>query len=263
MSATGRGSVYRPLADYYTDPELAGAIVGLVAPHARPGDTWVEPHVGGGSFLRALYAHGLVQASPPNVEALDLDAGAPGMRLPGSHLSTTCRDSGRLVRTGYLVTRPRLGRADWTIGNPPFGVPRPCTDCTPPGQLVGPGCERCKGQGTRGTVPVAELHVRRALELSRNVVFLLRLNFLGARERLGFWRSTPLRQVAILVPRPSFSRVCIECGGTGVGAAGPCHACDDGKVHGASGSDSTEYGAFWWDHDWRGPATLGHLVWRS
>jgi len=81
----------------------------------------------------------------------------------------------------------------------------------------------------------AELHVRKALEVSRrHVCFLLRLGFLESQERFPFWSSSPLRHVFVLSRRPSF----------------------DGM-----GTDATAYGFFWWDHLHQGPGTLSVESW--
>ena len=77
MSSTTGGRDYRPLACYYTDRLVAEAIVrAFVVPVAGEDDTFLEPHVGGGAFLQALYTAGLVRAD--NVEVQDIDPEAPG-----------------------------------------------------------------------------------------------------------------------------------------------------------------------------------------
>lgn len=48
------------------------------------------------------------------------------------------------------------------------------------------------------------------LSLFGNAVFLLRLDFLGSKKRLPFWRKTHPQKIFALARRPSFS----ECGGT-------------------------------------------------
>jgi hypothetical protein len=55
---------------------------------------------------------------------------------------------------------------------------------------------------------VAEAHIRHALALSARygsaVAFLLRVNFLGSKERFAFWRDHPPTLVSVLSERPSF-----------------------------------------------------------
>jgi len=66
----------------------------------------------------------------------------------------------------------------------------------------------------------ARAFIERALFLEPLVAaFLLRLNFLGTRRRVDFWRRNPVRRLTVLVPRPSF-------------------------VYG--GTDACEYAWFWW-----------------
>lgn len=73
--------------------------------------------------------------------------------------------------------------------------------------------------------------MRHALDLSqRHVAMLLRASFLGSSSREHLWRTTPLRKVWHIAPRPSFT--------------------GDGKTDGA------EYAFFWWDKAHSGPAAV-------
>ena len=82
---------------------------------------------------------------------------------------------------------------DWIVGNPPYSD--------------------------------AQAHVEKALSLLKdngNLVFLLRLNFLGSKKRHEWWKdhkNNPLYKVTIITPRPSFT---------------------------GGGTDSCEYAVFWW-----------------
>jgi hypothetical protein len=71
------------------------------------------------------------------------------------------------------------------------------------------------------------------------LAFLLRLNFLGSTGRADWWREArDFAHLDPIAPRPSFR---------------------DGK-----GSDATEYAAFGWRPERRGPAGVGKpLVWRK
>ena len=164
---------------------------------------------------------------------------------------------------------------DGVVGNPPFGVPRPCPDCTPRkpaleggGFLwnVGLGCAKCRKTGVKGADEVATLHLERALEVTRrHVFFLLRLGFLGSRGRVERWPGYHLRKVSVLVPRVPFTQVCRPCGGTGASRFAPtCSACGGtGKKKGRSGTDSAEYACYWFDKAWTGPWSGAHLIWRE
>src|SRR6266511_3303810 len=71
----------------------------------------------------------------------------------------------------------------------------------------------------------AQAHVEAALDLLRvgdRLAFLLRLNFLGSRDRVRFWRRPGLESVQTIAPRPSFGL----------------------NKHGKPGSDGTEYALF-------------------
>lgn len=92
---------------------------------------------------------------------------------------------------------------DWVIGNPPFGD--------------------------------ALTHIERALDVARDVAFLLRLGILSSKARHPFWRTAPLRKVWVLSERPSFT---------------------------GGGTDSYDYGFFWWDATWEKPAEIEVLSWR-
>jgi hypothetical protein len=186
-------SAYRPdgardeLDRYYTPPELAAFLVGLLPIEA--GVRVLEPSVGGGAFLRA------VQDRVPSADlvAIDVDPGAAGLALA------------RQSFVGDFLTddRPTHG-IDWTIGNPPYRD--------------------------------AEAHIRRALDVSRDVAFLLRLAMLESAGRVPLWRDFPARKVWVLAERPSFT---------------------GGKT------DSAAYGWFWWDQTYTGPTELEVVSWRG
>ncbi len=92
---------------YYTPDPLARAVVAeLLAaePTLQTAVAW-EPHVGGGSFARALLAVGAV------VVASDLDANAAGLRVPGLLAAVGGHD---------FLEDGALWRASWILGNPPF-----------------------------------------------------------------------------------------------------------------------------------------------
>lgn len=92
-----------PLDRYYTPDEVAQACVACL-PDGADATAW-EPSVGGGSFARALQAHGF------RLWVSDLDPAAPGLATPGA-LWSTCGD--------FLRLDPTPG-ADWIVGNGPYG----------------------------------------------------------------------------------------------------------------------------------------------
>ena len=91
-------SARRPLDAYYTPDALASALVGLLPIEAT--DTVMEPHAGGGAFMRALLpvAHWVL--------ACDVNPEAEGLTLAHS------------AHYGDFLTCSIGGR--WTVGNPPF-----------------------------------------------------------------------------------------------------------------------------------------------
>ena len=252
----------------------------------------LDPSAGGGCFPMALLHHGLVR--PGSLEVMDLDPGARALQLPGGTLRTVATVTADPVLTGFLVTDPQQ-QPDLVVTNPPFGVPRPpepCARCASTGQItvdkrqrkllaqgyqVGqPGpCPACWSK-TAGcsdglvhyskAIPVAREHVERSLEVSaRYVLLLMRLAMLETDDRVDLWANTPLRHVDVLAKRPEYMAVCMGCSGTGVQAlAGSwrlpiCTTCAGTGKAGKTGGDSTAYGAFLWDKQHKGPATLGVL----
>lgn len=85
----------------------------------------------------------------------------------------------------------------------------------------------------------AEEHIRHACKMTgRHVVFVLRLAMLeGAGRAVGLWKDTPLREVIVLAPRPSFTA--------------------DGRT-----DTKTAYAAFWWDKQWSLSPQIRWLKWR-
>jgi hypothetical protein len=84
---------------YYTPDKLASVLVSLL--DVQPGDRCLEPHAGGGAFVRALRAQGA------HVIGIDVDPLSVGLAM--AH--------GFLVGDFLQITLPRK---DWIVGNPPF-----------------------------------------------------------------------------------------------------------------------------------------------
>lgn len=99
-----------------------------------------------------------------------------------------------------FLSCPDMLRYDYIIGNPPYDN--------------------------------AEAHIRKALSVADNVVFLLRAAMLESRKRRDLWRDHPARHVWMLEQRPSFT------GGA---------------------TDSCMYAAIHWDRNYSGPTTLSRL----
>lgn len=106
----------------------------------------------------------------------------------------------------FLTWSPGETSPDWIIGNPPYTS--------------------------------AEAHIRHALVVSgRSVVFVLRLAMLeGVGRAAGLWAETPLREVMVLAPRPSFTL--------------------NGRT-----DTKTAYAAFWWDKSWKNPPQVRWVRW--
>ena len=105
MSSTNRGATRAPLDAYYTPDAVARACVATIAPELV-GAIVLEPHAGGGAFVRAL------RGVAGMVHACDLNPEAPGLREA---------DVSQSQPTDFFATAWRDGRFHWVIGNPPFG----------------------------------------------------------------------------------------------------------------------------------------------
>ena len=89
---------------YYTPDDLAEVLVGLLPIEQEDGV--LEPHCGGGSFVRALLRRTC------SVSALDIDPTASGLRAP----SVSVYDCDFLAWGHDPLNLPL-----WIVGNPPFG----------------------------------------------------------------------------------------------------------------------------------------------
>ncbi len=107
MSATNRGSGRRDLDAYNTPDEVALRLVGAL--HFKPGAVVLEPHAGGGAFVRALKRRDVV------VYANDIaDTGAARWIDPARCTIGDFLD----IRIGARFAH--LYGLDWIVGNPPF-----------------------------------------------------------------------------------------------------------------------------------------------
>lgn len=100
MSSTNRGANRVGLDRYYTPDALADALLARTLPLAPT--TVLEPHGGGGAFIRAAKRLG------HTVRAFDLD--------PGADLSAA---DAAMTGVDYLAVR-HTWSPEWVIGNPPY-----------------------------------------------------------------------------------------------------------------------------------------------
>lgn len=90
-----------------------------------------------------------------------------------------------------------------------------------------------------------------SMQFAKIVAFLLRLDFLGSRKRVPFWRKHPA-DVYVLPDRPSFV-ISIKCRACGwrktlpltAQRPGSCEECGEKKLQ-ISTTDANEYGWFVW-----------------
>ncbi len=107
---------------------------------------------------------------------------------------------------------------------------------------------------------IARAFVSHAISVSDEVYMLLRLNFLGAKERREWWRKNPPNALFILSERPNFVRSikCKDKKNCGFKQLIPiesdkpksCPKCK-GKITSGS-SDSTEYCWMYWGKEHQG-----------
>ena len=197
-----------PLDAYATPAELALAIcrrVRGVSGRLPAITTILEPSAGQGPFVRAAR-----EVWPEaHITAVDLDERTkPLLAAAGANL-VLVEDWPQLARK--LANEQTEDAVDTrlVIGNPPYRE--------------------------------AEEHIAAALDWLRagdQLVFLLRLNFLGSRHRMELLKASPLVWVAPVIPRPSFT--------------------PDG------GTDATEYGVYAWRKGRNGGRRLAPpIVWRG
>ena len=105
MSATNRGSSRIANDAYYTPPELANRLVGLLP--IQPYEAALEPHVGGGAFAEAL-----LQATP-NITACDIEYEAAHTIRRRLGITTLATDFLNYHLGGH-------NGFDWIVGNPPY-----------------------------------------------------------------------------------------------------------------------------------------------
>lgn len=163
MSATGRGRA-RVEHDYYGTPAWA---VKRYLDHrslALPGGPWLEPNAGTGQIIRAVNEWLFEHGCEPHKFMA---------------IEPFCTNMDQLLGTGASVCSfdlldPRVTVAtkfELAIGNPPYSLAREC--------------------------------IEKTLQLSHEVAFLLRLNFLESEDRHEFFKQHPC-DVHVLPNRPSF-----------------------------------------------------------
>lgn len=103
MSSTNRGGERTPLDAYYTPDAVALACVATIRESVY-GAVVLEPHAGGGAFVRALDA-----AGAGIVYATDINGNAPGLLEPASSLGAL-----------DFLTVAGVPRFAWIVGNPPY-----------------------------------------------------------------------------------------------------------------------------------------------
>jgi len=191
----------RAVNDFYpTQPELALAITELVAGLLPlPIGLVIEPSAGTGAFIRAA------KQVWPHVPACGVDID-PAM-VP--HLRAAGADDIYVGDWVEAMNTYTLEPGTLILGNPPFGL--------------------------------AQEHItagNRALAKGDFQAMLLRMSFLGSRQRVEFWQEFPARYLIPLVPRPKF-------------------------IVGKSG-DNSEYGVFVWQSGYTGTTELlPTLVWKE
>jgi len=92
---------------YYTPDALARGLVSTLQPYIGSGQTILEPHAGGGAFVRAL------RHQFPGVEVIagDADPFAPAFWY---------FDEIHMFDGDFMDARSTRDAVDWIVGNPPF-----------------------------------------------------------------------------------------------------------------------------------------------
>ena len=159
---TGRGQV-DALERYYTPDPLAAFVLGLLPWHSWQSVPVLEPHAGGGAFIRALLdPTGAAKLSPNELTATDLDPQCWSVQQKLASVADFLdRENAPTSVRGLPFRR--------VIGNPPYSAIRE--------------------------------HVERGLEIADEVAFLMPIDRLESAARLPFWDRSPLRKVWLLAER--------------------------------------------------------------
>ena len=244
------------LDTYYTPPEDALRLVGVLANVGaiKPGHTVLEGHAGAGAWLTAIESH---FGTDVVLQAIDLDPWADALcsKLDvhisefeaADFLYVEVASVERIVVPVLHRDKPyadEWNRPNVVLGNPPYGAAHfvDCKKCAGTGKVDVSSCtaKGCVDGQVRAKKdkPVAELHIRKALDVStRHVVFLLRQGIMATKKRVeGLWEDHPPRHFWTLGWRPSFM----------------AHV-------GAKGGDRYDYVMVWWDKEWPGPTTWSPL----
>lgn len=179
MSSTNRGAERKDSDAYYTQPELAHALVQKLQPdRAR---RFFEPHAGRGAFVDAINAYtGRTVLLANDVQDVTVNALCVGEQDFRTVTMTTMAAAAQWeyeLATGWPGDRAWFARPEdwWIIGNPPY------TDW--------------------------EEHLEHALSLVSNVAFLLPLNRLGCTKRrpVEWWERNAPSHLIVSGTRPSFT----------------------------------------------------------
>jgi hypothetical protein len=160
----------------------------------------IEPSAGAGAFVRPLRELWGLQP----LIAIDIEPNTQALNDAGAD-EVHQADWVTWVRS-YKIDGPTL-----VAGNPPFSL--------------------------------AKEHVLAGLDYllpGSHICFLLKQNFFGSRDRLGFWKQGQLRYFIPIVPRPSFVK---------------------GEK---SSTDTNEYAVFIWEVGYAGPPVIlfPHIIWK-
>lgn len=187
-----------------------------------PGGRWLEPGAGDGAIVRA------VQALRTDVTFTAVEKRLTSQDASSDRLNIAWW-IGDFLNDDHLSVALDGQQFDVAIGNPPYKF--------------------------------ARQFIEQSLRFSKIVAFLLRLDFLGSRKRVQFWREYPA-DVYVLPDRPSFivSIKCKDCGWRRIlpltaGRPSSCEECGEKKLQ-ISTTDANEYGWFVWG---MGGGKLVHL----
>jgi len=189
MSSTNRGSKRSPADNYGTPGWCVHRLLDEPPEVLKTvGKNWIEPCAGDGNIIKAVEDwHNIRGEKPPTFDAVELRKVCRKkiMKRP-SYRTLYCPQD-------FLEWQPPKTRYDVCITNPPFWCAQPIL-------------EKC-------------------LSISKVVILLLRLNYVGSEKRHEFMRSAMPNDTLVLPNRPAFSK----------------------NKQGKLGTDSIEYAWFVWD----------------
>jgi hypothetical protein len=184
MSATNRGTKRKPY-DFYETPAWCTEKLLPYLPHPIGKRLKIlEPTAGKGAIIKVLrqrynYMHFILGNELDANNLPDLEASGVSTIRSGNIFDFTNiePEQNKTIRTPMQMPRACPPKFDLIIGNPPYSLAQECI-------------QHC---------------LKHWLGYNGQLIFLLRINFLGSKKRHTFWQNHPPAKLYVLSKRPSFT----------------------------------------------------------